>query len=252
MTQPPTRLGEFDILRELGRGGMGVVYEAVQTSLGRRVALKVLAGGLGMTPKAVDRFRREAAAAAKLHHSNIVPVYATGEQDGTHFYAMELIDGPSLDRVLKQLREAGRQRERPEDLKFANPPVAHAPGSPNQTIAYVEGPGLAAEAAGLSSSSLSSGAGYFDAVARMLAGAADALQVAHSQGVVHRDINPIRVQARNYDRSHSRHRFRRIQEIAIVNVRQLGKNLTIASGTRSLLGAALLSNKSTPKPNHCC
>ena len=123
---PPRRLGEFDILRELGRGGMGVVYEAVQTSLGRRVALKVLAGGLGMTPKAVDRFRREAAAAAKLHHSNIVPVYATGEQDGTYFYAMELIDGPSLDRVLKQLREASRERERPEDLKFANPPVARA------------------------------------------------------------------------------------------------------------------------------
>src|SRR5271167_2327664 len=102
----PRRLGDFEIIQELGRGGMGVVYEAVQLSLGRRVALKVLAGGLGLTPKAVDRFRREAAAAAKLHHTNIVPVYATGEQDGAHFYAMELIEGPSLDHVIKQLRQS--------------------------------------------------------------------------------------------------------------------------------------------------
>src|SRR5438067_12371452 len=128
----PQRLGEFELVRELGRGGMGVVYEAVQTSLARRVALKVLGPGLGLTPQAVIRFRREAAAAAKLHHTNIVPVYATGEQDGTHFYAMELVEGPSLDRVLKQLRGASRERERPEE---AQAPVAHAPGSP-PTIAY--------------------------------------------------------------------------------------------------------------------
>src|SRR5437868_7483208 len=94
------RLGDFEVLREVGRGGMGVVYEARQLSLNRRVALKVLGPGLGLTPKAVDRFRREAAAAARLHHTNIVEVYATGEHDGTHFYAMELVDGPSLDRVL--------------------------------------------------------------------------------------------------------------------------------------------------------
>jgi serine/threonine protein kinase len=68
------------------------------------VALKVLAAGLGLTPRAVERFHREAEAAAKLHHSNIVLVYATGAQDGTHFYAMELVEGPSLDRVLDRLR----------------------------------------------------------------------------------------------------------------------------------------------------
>src|SRR5271167_2388425 len=96
MSMSYRRLGEFENVRELGRGGMGIVYEAAQTSLGRRVALKVLGPGLGLTPRAVDRFRREAAAAAKLHHTNIVPVYATGEADGSHFYAMELIDGPSL------------------------------------------------------------------------------------------------------------------------------------------------------------
>src|SRR5438067_11542066 len=98
------RLGDFEIVRELGRGGMGIVYEARQLSLKRRVALKVLSGGLGLTSKAVQRFRREAEAAAKLHHTNIVPIYATGEEDGLHFYAMELIDGPSLDRVIAELR----------------------------------------------------------------------------------------------------------------------------------------------------
>jgi serine/threonine protein kinase len=108
------RLGDFDVVRELGRGGMGVVYEARQLSLNRRVALKVLAPGLGLTPRAVDRFRREAEAAAKLHHTNIVPVYATGEQDGVHFYAMELIDGPSLDHVVRQLR--GRPEGKPAEL----------------------------------------------------------------------------------------------------------------------------------------
>src|ERR1700746_3467195 len=97
-------LGDFELIRELGRGGMGIVYEARQVSLNRKVALKVLGAGLGLTPRAVERFRREAAAAAKLHHTNIVPVYATGEENGAHFYAMELIDGPSLDRVIRQMR----------------------------------------------------------------------------------------------------------------------------------------------------
>src|SRR4051794_2206518 len=125
------RLGDFEIVRELGRGGMGVVYEARQVSLNRRVALKVLSGGLGLTSKAVQRFHREAEAAAKLHHTNIVPVYATGEQDGTHFYAMELIDGPSLDHVIRQLK-ANRERQRPEGNTPAKlTPVADAPGSPD-------------------------------------------------------------------------------------------------------------------------
>src|SRR5882672_11972211 len=112
----PQRLGDFEIGREIGRGGMGVVYEARQVSLNRRVALKVLSGGLGLTPKAVQRFHREAEAAAKLHHTNIVPVYATGEEDGMHFYAMELIDGPSLDHVIQQIRDSasGGGRQAPD------------------------------------------------------------------------------------------------------------------------------------------
>src|SRR5262245_54260419 len=101
----PRRLGDFEIGREIGRGGMGVVYEAQQLSLRRKVALKVLCAAVALSAKAVLRFRREAEAAAKLHHTNIVPIYAIGEEAGSHFYAMERIEGPSLDRAVRQLRE---------------------------------------------------------------------------------------------------------------------------------------------------
>ncbi len=97
------RLGDFEIIRELGRGGMGVVYEARQVSLNRKVALKVISSGLGLSSKAVLRFQREAQAAGKLHHTHIVPIYSTGHDDGDHYYAMELIEGPSLDAVIRQL-----------------------------------------------------------------------------------------------------------------------------------------------------
>src|SRR4051794_23952095 len=121
------RLGDFEIVGELGRGGMGVVYEARQVSLNRRVALKVLSGGLGLTPKAVQRFRREAEAAAQLHHTNIVPVYATGEEQGTHFYAMELIDGLSLDHVIGQMRQ--------EPSSGASRPIASGADKPAPNLA---------------------------------------------------------------------------------------------------------------------
>src|SRR5262245_27152954 len=132
LDHPPTgkRLGEFEIVREVGRGGMGVVYEARQVSLNRKVALKVLSGGLGLTPKAEQRFRREAEAAAKLPHTNIVPVYATGEENGTHFYAMELIEGPSLDQVIKQLRQGKRVARAERSDAPAGASEASAPATP--------------------------------------------------------------------------------------------------------------------------
>ena len=104
MNNPLQVLGDFELIRELGRGGMGIVYEARQRSLNRKVALKVLKGGLGLTTQAVTRFRREAAAAAKLHHTNIVPIYATGEDGEYHFYAMEMIEGSSMDRLIQAMR----------------------------------------------------------------------------------------------------------------------------------------------------
>ena len=98
------RLGDYRILREIGRGGMGVVYEAEQESLGRRVALKVLSTGSLLDPKQVRRFEREAKAAARLHHTNIVPVFGTGRQDGHHYFVMQFIAGLGLDVVLDDLR----------------------------------------------------------------------------------------------------------------------------------------------------
>src|SRR5437660_2932870 len=95
-------LGDFRIVREAGRGGMGIVYEAVQLSLGRRVALKVLPFAATLDPRHLQRFQNEARAAAGLHHEHIVPVHAVGCECGVHFYAMQLIDGHSLGDVLHQ------------------------------------------------------------------------------------------------------------------------------------------------------
>ncbi len=104
------RLGEYRILREVGRGGMGIVYEAEQESLGRHVALKVLPAPALLNPTFLERFRREAKAAAKLHHTNIVPVYGVGECQGVHFYAMQFIRGEGLDKVLHDLRRMRQVR----------------------------------------------------------------------------------------------------------------------------------------------
>ncbi len=98
------RLGDYRILREVGRGGMGVVYEAEQESLGRRVALKVLPDAALSDAQQVLRFQREARAAARLHHTNIVPVFGVGRDEGHHYYVMQFIPGMGLDAVLEELR----------------------------------------------------------------------------------------------------------------------------------------------------
>ena len=100
------RLGDFRIVRELGRGGMGIVYEAEQQSLGRRVAIKVLPRQSLVDSKQLQRFQREAHTAAGLHHTNIVPVFGVGEEDGYHYIVMQLIAGVGLDEVLAQLAES--------------------------------------------------------------------------------------------------------------------------------------------------
>ncbi len=119
MVPPPSplaphlsQIGDYRILREVGRGGMGVVYEAEQISLGRRVALKLLLGQVLGDRKAKERFRREAKSAARLHHTNIVPVFEVGQERDVCFYAMQLIQGQGLDQVvdeLRRVREPGRK-----------------------------------------------------------------------------------------------------------------------------------------------
>lgn len=103
--QRPEVIGDFRILREVGRGGMGVVYEALQLSLKRRVALKVINPLLATSERQLQRFRREAESAARLHHSNIVPVFGFGEDRGVYFYAMQLIEGATLAEIISGLHE---------------------------------------------------------------------------------------------------------------------------------------------------
>ncbi len=98
---PIQTLGDFRIVREIGRGGMGMIFEAEQISLKRLVALKILNPGFADSKKQLERFRRESVAVARLHHTNIVPVFAIGEEDGIHYFAMQLIDGQPLSNDLK-------------------------------------------------------------------------------------------------------------------------------------------------------
>ena len=138
------QLGDFRLLREIGRGGMGVVYEAEQVSLGRRVALKVLPPIVGLDPNRKARFEREARAAAKLHHTNIVQVFGVGEHNGQPYYVMQLIQGRGLDAVLTQSsRQAGPGTiASPASANGPAPPAAR-PSSAEATVAASPAPGAA-------------------------------------------------------------------------------------------------------------
>src|SRR4051794_28053910 len=123
---PLGHVGDYRILREVGRGGMGVVYEAEQVSLGRRVALKVLPGHVSRDLKTLARFRREARSAAQLHHTNIVPVFEVGKDSEVSYYAMQFIQGQGLDTVIDELR-------RLKDRSHSTGP-AKEPGRPDPVI----------------------------------------------------------------------------------------------------------------------
>ena len=118
-------IGDYRIVREVGRGGMGVVYEAEQISLGRRVALKVLPAHAMGDRLAMERFRREAKAAARMHHTNIVPVFEVGRHGEFAFYAMQLIQGQGLDQVIDELKRVRPPGRPPEDRgpATAGPPA---------------------------------------------------------------------------------------------------------------------------------
>ncbi len=183
----PESLGEFQIIREIGRGGMGIVYEAQQRSLNRRVALKVLSVGLDFSSTSIARFQREAEAAARLHHTNIVPVYTTGVAGQMPHFAMELVRGPSLDLVIRQLRgePSGIVERELHTTGLSSPDSGTA--SPVRDIDTVVN---AADDTLAIPPSFGSVPDYFYRVARMMAEVAEALAHAHQEGVIHRDIKP--------------------------------------------------------------
>ncbi len=161
--KPATVIADFEVLSELGRGGMGIVYRARQLTLQREVALKILSPALAQVPRSVERFRREAQAAARLHHTNIVPVYAQGLADGHLYYAMELIAGESLDEVLAA-----------ERIEF-DVTASQARGGASR-VGHVSGS--------------SAHRRNYRRIALRIASVAEALAHAHEQRVIHRDIKP--------------------------------------------------------------
>ena len=118
------QIGEYRIVREIGRGGMGIVYEAHQKSLNRQVALKILPFAAVLDQRQIARFRNEAQAAAQLHHPHIVPVFAVGQEQGVYYYAMQYIDGQSLEQAIAELRAREGAGGRQFDQGSAGRPTA--------------------------------------------------------------------------------------------------------------------------------
>ncbi len=183
------QIGDFRLVREIGRGGMGVVYEAWQVSLGRRVALKVLPFAAVLDSKQIARFRNEAQAAAQLHHANIVPVFAVGVERGVHFYAMQFIDGQPLDQAIEELRGAtGDQSPSAKKDTGSSPSLASTVILGAQSADTYRSD-RASHGSLLKHDFAKRGSFYRTAV-RLGIEAAEALHAAHEFGVVHRDVKP--------------------------------------------------------------
>mgnify|MGYP001587536400 FL=1 len=182
------RIDGYHITGVLGQGGMGIVYKAVQAKLNRAVALKVLPAMIGSAnPAAVQRFRREATAAARLHHTNIIPIYDFGESIDAHYYAMELVVGEALNDIIDRFAGDG----------VPNPTGAQMDQLYSRLSLSSAGMLLSMDAADVTATEPGTttavglrGRSYFRQVARWVSDAAEALHYAHSQGIIHRDIKP--------------------------------------------------------------
>ncbi len=215
----------------IGRGGMGVVYQAQQESLSRKVALKVLPSSALLSPEDILRFKREAQAAARLHHTNIVPVHGVGEDQGIHFYVMQYIEGRGLDAIIAELRRSRAKPRTPHEQAGQTPPQApdetarlagyietgqlsglhsipdtqvapHSGGAlPERHVARSDFPSTVTEPHAVLNGPSSNGSAevsghvpaskvFLRSVARIGEQVAEALEYAHTQGVLHRDIKP--------------------------------------------------------------
>ncbi|MCC6781940.1 MAG: protein kinase [Planctomycetes bacterium] len=183
MTAPQSsqlrRVGDFLVLEEVGRGGMGVVYRAEQASLGRIVALKVLPSLVGLDASSVARFRREAETAGRISHPGIVPVYGVGEENGVHWFAMEFVEGPPLDRLLAVVQS--RPPERLLGTLFEESGLDQSFPAMVTADRRNSGPGSR----------------WARSCARLAADVASALAAAHREGVIHRDIKPSNILIRS-------------------------------------------------------
>ena len=222
------RLGDFRIIREIGRGGMGIVFEAEQESLARHVAIKVLPRHALLAAEALKRFHREARIAAGLHHTNIVSVFGVGEHEGLHYYVMQYIRGVGLDRVIERLAHANpavpaaaetpaapadetQVRPSPEldgilDSFFRSASDGHrrstgatrpaaegnspSPQPATEPVEAARASGSSGHLAPLLAGPLRCGMSRWETVARIGVQAAHALHYAHTQGTLHCDIKP--------------------------------------------------------------
>lgn len=192
----PRQLGDYRIIREIGRGGMGIVYEAEQKTLGRSVALKVLPQRMFQSKSAVARFQREAAAAAILHHTNIVPVYEAGVDNGIFFFAMQLIHGDGLDVVRDEIRKSRSQAGLSTDAA-ANLPTRSQHSVDETNIQKIETSSAKNQdnhrnvrpdtATRIPPSVLKT---HYRFVADVGRQTASALEHAHERGIIHRDVKP--------------------------------------------------------------
>jgi serine/threonine protein kinase len=171
-TRPLERLGNYRIVRELGRGGMGVVYEAEEEQLARRVAVKVLSGEIRDDERSLARFQREARLAARLVHPNVVPIHAFGDECGTRFFAMHLVDGIGLDRVIDAAA------------------IGLVPQGTGDPLVGLVREQLAGQRGARGDRTLHRTPAWRNGACLAIAQAADALAFAHAQGVLHRDIKP--------------------------------------------------------------
>jgi WD40 repeat protein/serine/threonine protein kinase len=202
--RPELPLGDFRIIREIGRGGMGVVYEAEQMTLGRRVALKVLPFASMLDAKQLRRFQNEAKAAAQMHHTHIVPVFGTGCERGVHYYAMQFINGRTLASLIQDLRESkiedrelrnkdrgSRIEDRPKNEGECVPHAAHSTVEAREQITETTKAEFRSSILIPRSSLLfDPRSSFFGTVAQLGIQAGEALEYAHQMGIIHRDIKP--------------------------------------------------------------